>query len=48
MGNDSSTLFESNDKNIFESIREGRIIQIALYKGIAAAAENFEIPKSLS
>ncbi|PWA43494.1 universal minicircle sequence binding protein [Artemisia annua] len=34
------------DKNIFKSIREGRIIQTVLYKGIGEAAKNFDIPKS--
>nr|GEV74142.1 protein RNA-directed DNA methylation 3 isoform X2 [Tanacetum cinerariifolium] len=36
----------SHDKNIFKSIREGRIIQTVLDKGIGAAAENFNIEKS--
>ena len=46
MGNDSSKLFDSNDKNIFKAIREGKIIETALNKGIGAAAENFDIPKT--
>ncbi|GJX19970.1 cold shock domain protein 1 [Tanacetum coccineum] len=36
----------SLDKNIFKSIRDGRIIQTVLDKGIGAAAENFDIEKS--
>ncbi|PWA68191.1 cold shock domain protein 1 [Artemisia annua] len=33
-------------RNIFKAIREGRIIQTVMYKGIGEAAKNFDIPIS--